>query len=479
MSDFITIERDQGSFLAIRTGMQSGAKGIQKMYQDGLPQGYVVIGDRVQVWKARGWQTIDGEVYLYGDHYTGMPLGAVLSQPPQQALQAIARLQSALTTAENSNLSLPPLSFRSVLLLDDGGVLFVPQRVADTIHSYLSPEAALHEVEVLSHPECSTRQTRSGFAVLSLIYHLICSEAPFPAESSLERTNLLSYYDVLPPQLYQPDLDDELSAAISQGLVKPAERMPDNAALQGIIERLIELHAEGRLQFPPRPKPELADERRKRLQKHRIKAGLERYKVHWMLAIGIAVLIGMLFTTRLTDSSETPDYATWSPQQVIEGYYAGFNSLDHLEMDELTVGRTASREIREVMQMYLNNSIQLGYTFRPGVITPEEFLAESAPPLGETQTIYGISDLTVTELFVDEQQAEFEAVFEKWGPYLGGDPQDAFDDQRGPEVERIRRQDRITLENTRSGWKIAEIDTLEIEQLEILELRDHQVRDQS
>ncbi|MFW6362835.1 MAG: hypothetical protein ACOC0D_03220, partial [Spirochaeta sp.] len=449
MKDFTVIEKDGREHLAIRTGMKTGSKGVQKLYQEGLPKGYVISDDRITVWNAKGWQAIDGEIYLYGDYYKGEPLAEIENSPKLEALHYIERLHHALTIADQKHIEVPIISYRSVLFLESGGVLFIPARVAETIHSYLSSEDALTEVERLSHPDCVRPEDKHGFTVLTLLYSLLCEEPPFPAENSLERTDLLSYYQVLPPEYFQAGLDTKVSRTIAAALCNPADKMPSPKRIYEILQHVRTLIEQEKIRFPPQPIPDLEKERRKRLFRHRFQASLQRNKTRWILIGGAVMLVMLMLTTRY-GSSDGPDYSVLNPEQVIESFYQGFNSRDHLMMDELTTEKAANTEIREVMQMYLTSSIQMGYTQQQGLLTPQEYM-DAGESAGPTQNVYGITELSLSHRQSDAEQEIYQVSFVKWNPLIedySDTPPGTEAELRGPDIERTRRVDRVRVAQT-------------------------------
>lgn len=462
---FTRIEKQNQQYLAIRTGMKAGAKGIQKLYQDGLPQGYIIRDNQVTTWHSNGWHTQDNEIFLYGEYRSGTELSAIWNQDPVNGIRIIRQLHTALCTARNANSNLPVLSYHSVYLLDDGGFLFIPRRVAETIHSYLSPEESLEEVDALSHPGCTMPEHQHGFTLLSLLYSIICGEQPFAATSSLERTSLLTHYSVIPPHFFQPQIPLIISEEIATALMQPTEKMPTASKMESLLDTIQTAAEQNKLQFPPQPVEQLDKERKKRAYRYRMHAGIEANKGRLLLLAASIVVVATLFVTRTTSPSDSSGHERLSAGDTVELFYESFNTLDHLVMDEITARGVASQEIREVMHMNLSSRLQRGYFQIDGIVTPQQYLA--GVDLTETQQIYGISDLTIDRKPLYDStngKQAFQVSFIHWSPQMHDDIESEI---LVSDIQRIKQYNRTTVEKSnRDRWIITSITTESTEELE-------------
>ncbi|GAB6090486.1 hypothetical protein [Spirochaeta dissipatitropha] len=470
MKYFQNINHKSREFLAVRTGMPAGAKGVQTLYQDGLPEGTIVKGGEILQWKTNGWKTIENELYLYGDNFKGTELSEIDNMSSRSVFTFLQRLQAALSTVEEHGVILPPISMRSVLFLEDGGVLFIPRRLAEIMHTYMDPEQASREVDILSHPAADENYMRYSFAICSLLYRFLCGREPFPVHESVERTNALSYTPLIPIKLFQPQISSSIDSSIIQALKKPREFSVRREQLSELMQEIGRQITDSQLHFPPDTNEKIERLQKRNLGIQRSRSFLYVHKAKFTV-VSVALAIILLLST-LGDgaSDEQHDYSQLEAVEVVELFYDSFNTLDHMAMEEITARNVGRADIRAVMFLYITSRVQTAYSHSENIINPAQYQQGLIPDA--SQTIYGISDLKIEIIESNPDSHLYSVSYILWAPHTGSDLDEDFEASllSPPEIERLARKDTVRLEFSQDRWLITEILRISEEELPILKI---------
>lgn len=470
MKYFQNFEHKSREYLAVRTGMPAGAKGVQTLYQDGLPEGTIVKAGKILKWKTNGWKTIDNELYLYGDNHIGTELSEIDTMSERSIFTFLERLQTALHTAEEHSVMLPPISMRSVLFLEDGGVLFIPKRLAEIMHTYMEPDQASREVDILSHPAADENYMRYSFAVCSLLYRFLCGREPFPVHKSVERTNALSYTPLIPIKLFQPEISSSIDSSITQALKKPREFSLRRDQLSDLMQEISRQITDSQIHFPPEANDKIEQLQKRNLGIQRSRSFFYVHKAKITVVSAALAIVLLLSTLGNGASDEERDYSQLEAIEIVELFYDSFNTLDHMAMEEITARNVGQNDIRAVMFLYITTRVQTAYSQSESIVRPEEFLQGRIPDA--SQTIYGISDLSIEIHESNHDTHLYSVSYIVWAPYTGTNTDEDFEASllSPPEIERIVREDTVRLEFSQGRWLITEITRVSEEELPLLRI---------
>jgi hypothetical protein len=141
---------------------------------------------------------------------------------------------------------------------------------------------------------------------------------------------------------------------------------------------------------------------------------------------------------------------TWTPEQVVKGYYRGIDGLDSEALRKLTSfdkGKEVdlSRDQDEVTNLYVIRQVRLAYEKQSPMVDASAWEAAGRPPLVLGQFLYGTSALTF-----EGEGTSWTVRYHRWTSEQAGEGQ--AQKPAGLEVT-----DALTLEKTWKGWKVSSL----------------------
>jgi hypothetical protein len=141
---------------------------------------------------------------------------------------------------------------------------------------------------------------------------------------------------------------------------------------------------------------------------------------------------------------------TWSPEQVVRGYYRGIDTLDSEALRKLTSfdkGKEPdlNRDQDEVTNLYVIRQVRLAYEKQSPVVDAAAWESAGRPPLVLGQFLYGTSSVKV-----EGEGTAWTVRYHRWTSEAGGEGQ--IPKPLGAEVT-----DQLTLEKTWKGWKVSSL----------------------
>ena len=104
------------------------------------------------------------------------------------------------------------------------------------------------------------------------------------------------------------------------------------------------------------------------------------------------------------------------------------NSLDHQVMEACVVGKAGREEIGESTNLFVISRVTTAYEGRPTIVSAEAWDREGRPGLDPMFTVYGVTDLVITEE-TGAPSPVFRVDYVKWAPLAppddGGKPRRA------------------------------------------------------
>lgn len=191
------------------------------------------------------------------------------------------------------------------------------------------------------------------------------------------------------------------------------------------------------------------DQARKKRERRRGQAAFWRRRGAVVSAVGAGVLLVVALVGTVVWGVVKPDPTdTWTPKQVVDGYYSGMSSLDSELMRKVTsfdAGRevTLARDQEEVTNRYVIRQVRTAYERDSPVVDAAAWEAAGKPPVAGTKVLYGLVDVDVYP-----GDPDWTVTYRKWS----SEPSD-----QGVHIVGNAVTDHLLLEKTGRGWKITSL----------------------
>lgn len=433
--------------LALDTGFDADSLEGLRLVKASRGSGWFFHAGRLVPWVTKGVLQDDQRLVVWGDCDL-LPPGTTPEAWPRSGEEGRAFLQalvSAWTTRAAQPEPLEAFSPSSVVpwKTESGwSFAFLPPELRGVLDS-LQPLGDRLAWEHVRHPD-ATGASSWAFASAALAWDLVAGSLPWAQEDEAHlRQEIRELKKTLVPAELPDGPDPETLSLWFDSLT---------GRLGSAASSRWQTWAGGRPSWTAAPsdpqraqKRELATARRLR---RRSGAAFWRQKgtlTTVMAALGVLVLA--IVGTVVWGIVKPDPTDTWTPEQVVRGYYEALSSLDADQMRKLTAfdeGR--ERELRrdedETTNLYVIRQVRTAYEKASPVLSAQEWEAAGRPPLENTRILYGIAGLEVAG-----QDHQWKARYRKWISEA--------EEEQAPVAVGFEVNDVLTLVETGKGWKIS------------------------
>ena len=163
------------------------------------------------------------------------------------------------------------------------------------------------------------------------------------------------------------------------------------------------------------------------------------------VGVGVAVLLSIVGS--MVWSVIKPDETdTYTPAQVVQGYYAAITDLDADRLGKLLKADKAQfpevgRDVEEATNLYVIRQVRIAYEQTSPILNPDAWEAAGKPPLGMGKMVYGVAGLQVAS-----NGNQWTATYRKWTSEVK--------EGQLPLPVGVNVKDQLTLTKTDRGWKV-------------------------
>lgn len=464
------VVRAGGSHLGVDTGIASNSPTLRKLAGQQRKVGWIIRGERKEPWKAAGFVEREGQVLVYGPLHHGRFLEDALEDESVDRLELLARVAGALATVvDDEDIPVFPFHTRSMIVLEDGGILILPADILQAIREHQDYAAEIRRMERFTHPDRS-HEANYGFALAAAAYYVITGHFPYDAEDEEDLHARVRSATMISAKHRDVAVRDEISDALDARL-KGDEEAVD---LRAWTERLRAWSREG-------VRTTLSEEERERREQAadqtiaRMEKGFqrrERVRKHGRTAVIIAViviLVGTIPGTIIRNALQPRATAGLPPEEVVRVFYESINSLDHMTMEDAVVDDAGRGLIREVTNLYVLDRQRMSVEMQSAFVDAREWLDSGMPELSDGRTPYGVTNLLIIDEPAPEGERLYTVRYERWLP----DYEQAQETGQAG-AAGLRAEDRVSLRMDGDDWVIYEIERLSEEPIDVEELRERQ-----
>jgi hypothetical protein len=464
----ILLEKSGERFLGVSTGIPTNSPTLRKLAGKKRQPGLLIHSGTVTEWEAKGFVEHDGRIHVYGPVVQGRLLETELHDKESARFASLARLAEAFIVLKDREYAIPPVHTRSIVLTNDGGVLFLPPDAMQAIREHQSYRDRIETMERFNHPD-RTPEENLSFFLAAATYYVITDRFPFDAADEEELHARVRAKTFLPPQTVDVTISDRANSMLERALTSAEQEilLPDWVdvlkmwEMEGVREEIDEEERQKRL--------DSAEQLSQRVERgFRRKEGLRKNGRTALLIAAIVLIVGSIPATIISNALQPRETAGFSPSEVVETFYGSFNTLDHMLMEDTLIADAGERYVREVTNLFVIDRQRMGVEGQSGFVDAQRWRAEGMPRLDPTRTPYGTANLTLEEVDAPAGERAFVTRYERWRPDYDA-PETA-----AARLEALRQVDRVSLRQDDEDWVIYEIENLESEPIDIAELRSQE-----
>ena len=469
-------EHNGKNVLGFDTGLSARSFAMTKTATFLSCPGFIVYPDGgVELWQ-QGGVVERGKMTIWGPFFPGERMDEIVNDSSRrdEALNALRYWLRAWQALEDfpDDSKQPPfpgpagafIVSRPHAEFPIGTVFFPP---ANLIKHCLEAEEQL-AAESWIHPDLQGAEAAS-FSAATMLYRIFCAAGAFQKDNLDELRRDIREGVYTPPNKTAPGLEAEISELITGVLGGAGLSRSRGNKMQTAIGAFSEVLGPPSSRpvsswFKPLNEEELLRFQAEREQYNRKKTRAVKRRRFVarntaLITASVIAFFAILFTVLgiMRHNAERPSTRGMSPLQVVNAWYAAFDTLDITMMRACVTGRAGRGEMEMAANLFAMSSVRQAFEpERGGILPAQEWLAYGRPPV-TGRIVFGITDLTIRPISADETRATFEAEYTLWLPgtfFLSGEPATAAEI---PPPGALAFEDRLYLSFHRGAWRITEI----------------------
>ncbi|MGM0431842.1 MAG: hypothetical protein ACQEQU_03945 [Spirochaetota bacterium] len=353
--------------------------------------GSILQGGLRREWNWFGVTVIDGYRYVRGMAVDIHPFGDVFTMDEGTALQRIIDLAGCFPNSTHFGLY-------ELYLIEPFGFLMLPPQLSSVVRQTLSQQAVFETEQQWVRPDLSGKE-KLVCQFTCLTYKVLTGESPL-GSSRVRKDG----YQALPINLLRPDLPQQAADWFSQRLGRRPSLDTSLSAWCNSLKRMLEIPKQ------PAP-PDTREELQTFIEKQEKRAKRSEYlRLHRTRNRVLAVVIVVVLATAIPFVRrvlEPPPTAGMDQTEVIAYYYQAHNRLDPTAVEAALSQGAKSSFDQMLTYLHVTESVRQAYEHESGFIPAQQWIEEGKPTLDPSKTVFGITDLHITELGDHTFQAEY------------------------------------------------------------------------
>jgi len=463
----IDIEEAGARCLGVPLGSPARGTALTRILAIKSSPGWLVSATSIREWRFLGVTERTGAALLYGPWTGGRLLSDIMQLPLRESLPFLSRLAGALLLLRDRRVPLFSFQTDAVVFTAEGSVLFLPPDVMRELRGLRTFETNQETFDALSNPDLRGEEMIS-FALAALTFRAVTGSYPFTGRTSEDLHEQMRKLQINEPGRAVHGLLPEISAAIMAGLGRQRDGERNRPARPSLDDWDDGLRA---WQSADPVRALTAEERQSILSTARTRRQSSekrfRRRVFWeknwktaLIIAGAVVVAGAGVGSVLKGVLAPRITRGYPPAKVVETFYGGMNGLDHVAMSACVVDGAGKGEINETMNLYVISRVSTGYEGHSNVVAADEWDRAGRPKLGESQSVYGVTNLSI-RAEQGEPQPVYLVSYQKWTPVPGGGDVTAA----APRFQGSAVTDRVYMKKDHGDWVIYRIDRLRTEPL--------------
>jgi hypothetical protein len=435
--------------LALDTGFDPDSLEGIRLVRASRGAGWFYHQGQLRPWTTKGVLQDDRRLVVWGD-LDAVPEGRSPELWPQDGPEGREFLRAfvqAWTARAGLDEPLPAFSASAVLpwKTDDGWAFVFPPGELHAVLDSLQPLADRLPWDHYRHPD-ATGQTSWAFTSAALGVFLLARSLPWAQD---EEAHLRQEIRTLKRTFTHEELPDRLDGGTLKLWFESLTGREDSPPAQRWKAWLAEDRAwDGPAADAARvQKREQARARRAR-QRGQAAFWRRRGTVVTIAAAGAAIVLFVIGS--IVWGIIKPDPTdTWTPEQVVAGYYEGISSLDSEILHKLAVfdsgkEKALAQDQEEATNLYVIRQVRTAYEHQSPVVDAQKWETDGKPPVAANQMLYGLAGFETSH-----EGDNWTVKYRKWASESSED--------KGAQAIGFAVVDHLTLAKTGRGWKIVSL----------------------
>jgi hypothetical protein len=431
--------------------------------------GIIVDGNEIKEWYITGVTEQEENTYFYGPYQEGRLLYDIIKDPKEENLPYLLLLAKALSLLHERSQDLPEITANSILFLSGQRVMFLPAGIISKVTPQLPEEERLLCKDLIHHPDLHGEEASSS-SIGILSYLFLTGEYPIYETDEEQRNEKIRNFTFLSPVYKDPEVKPDVSEFVQKALLRTDLKHP--VTLEEWVETLDVWTREGvRREITEEERDVLRSQAAKIVSKAEksfsIKRFLEKNKITIIISV-VGAVAGIWFLTSLLGNIlEPPVTVGMEPREVVRLFYTSMNTLDHMTMQDCVSKKTVEKRINDVIQLYVAGRMRSAYEGELGIIPANEWEEQGRPELALFETVFGVTELSISERFKNEEEARYFVSYKKFQPIP--DQRASFGEAQPPPVGVFAVQEDVYVANRGRHWEIYRIDTVKRTEVELIQ----------
>lgn len=458
----------------VTTNIGVNSFALRKLAGQKRKAGWLVTTGRIgdfgaDEWVPGGFVEYGGFMFVYGPYISGRFLLDVINDESEDWLEAVRRVAEAMAIIAEQGVSLPILHTRGILLLDDGGVFFLPPDIVEVMRGHQTLAERLHSHERYNHPDKNAPESY-GFFLAALAYQAVTGLLPFDGDDEEQVHARARLGNVVAAEFRRVGLrsavSDQIHATLSGSSYEAAPEVWNRRIAEWRLTGL-----DRALSDEERVKAEVAAKtEEKRIERvFQRKEAVRRNGRRTMIIVIITAAVLSIPGTIIYNALQPRATAGFTPEEVIVAYYTSINALDHMVMEDATVDKAGEALIREVTNLFVIDRQRVAVEMVSSFVDAQQWRESGMPTLGNGQSAYGVAYLAIASVDSPESERWFEVAYERWTPNYESEGSSS-------RIIGFEMVDQVRLRLDRDDWVVYQIDELRSETLNLADLRAESAR---
>lgn len=442
----LILELDNKTTLGLNIGLSNRGTAGTEFSEIRKRPGFILKGNVLEEFNLPEITEIDDKIIIYSNSLSSGINPLFTSDNDLVTIKEVVRF---FTILKDKGIELTTYSRNLLYKTDDGNLIMLPPDIIEFINERDSLAKKLSNQSIFKHPDLKSEQSLL-YSIGILIFEHTTDGYPIVYSDVEDLRDKMRRKKLIKPRWKNVKLNDDICKLIEDLLDSELE-----LTLNQILPRLEKLLKDGIF----RDDINLEDEI---LQNDRLKNKMIKAEEHrrfliknkgLLIGVGIGIMILVtFFGTIISNALKPPKTVGFSEQQVIETYFAAFQTLDPELIDDVLKKGVRKNDSTEISTLYVTVKMRTQNDATAQMVTPAEWLTLDDVQKSNTD-VYGIYNLEIDPL----NDISFTVHYEKWFTQPENDDISA---EYIMEVQKLIKDEIFTMEKTKYSYVISKIETI-------------------
>lgn len=414
-------------------------------------------------------------VFMPNDLFSGIPVDAseLATSLRPRSLELLRNLSYAIEQAGDRlfwNLNSIPLS--NIMFFENGDILLLSDQMGDAMDRFELDQQRRFNKDIWYVHNCAEPFARTHF-LFQLLYFALTGIAPFESEAVRENEFKAIPIGLLFPEASSQGTEGSATTPDLKTIFSQIDKsLSDNKKFQYSIKKPYLFFREiidSLLNVPPAlltpgDNPNMKAYFGKIEKRAKVKVFFRKKGVKVACIIAACAIVLSIIGFYVYNAVKPPLTRDLNEVEIIQYYYDALNDLDTERLSEPLKNGYDSPDFSQVTYLFITSKMQFSLEGHSLVKSPTTWQAGGMGPLPPSSIIYGVTDLSITEVSPDV----YRATTTLWTSSNELDETNTLIEEEGMTVYKYQQVTEFTF-RTRGDWReITNIENISLEPLETI-----------